>query len=109
MGRAATARPRALSAPAAAFEFVVVWATVASAILLEPASEIDRGDWTAFAVFVPVIALAHLLAREREKHQGSHLSLAPMFAAALVLPPLLAAAAIAAAFIPEWLRTRVAW
>ena len=50
---------------------------------------------------MPVIGLVHLLAHEREYHQGSHVSLAPMFAAALLLPPLLAAVAIAAAFLPD--------
>ena len=32
-----------------------------------------------------------------------------MFTAALVLPPALAALAIALAFVPEWIRTRVSW
>jgi diguanylate cyclase (GGDEF)-like protein len=101
--------PGALPAPAAAFEFVVVWAIAALAFVFAREASVGTDDWRAFAVLVPVIAGAHLLAHEREKHQGSHLSLAPMFAAVLLLPPLLAAAAIAVAFVPEWARTRVSW
>ena len=109
MDAAATYSPSGLSAPAAAFEFGVVWAVVGTAIVLGPPSDVQTHDWAAFAILLPLVAGVHLLAREREKHQGSHLSLAPMFAAALLLPPLLAVAVIAAAFAPEWVRTRVAW
>jgi diguanylate cyclase (GGDEF)-like protein len=98
-----------LSAAAAAFEFAVVWATGFAVAAYGLPTDVSTDDWIAFAVLVPLIAATHLLAREREKYQGSHLSLAPMFAAALVLPPALAAAAIAIAFVPEWIRTRVAW
>ena len=98
-----------LSAVAAAFEFAVVWATGFAVAAFGLPSHVTQDDWIAFAVLTPLIAGTHLLAREREKYQGSHLSLAPMFTAALVLPPALAALAIALAFIPEWIRTRVAW
>lgn len=98
-----------LSGAAAAFEFVVVWATIVSAGLFGLPERVANDDWLAFAVLVPLIAGVHLLACEREKHQGSHLSLAPMFAAVLLLPPALSAVAIAAAFVPEWIRTRVSW
>jgi diguanylate cyclase (GGDEF)-like protein len=109
MERAAYSRSVELSAPAAAFEFVVVWATVAGAVAFGLPERVTAGEWVAFAVLVPLIAAGHLISRERDKHQGSQLSLAPMFAAVLLLPPLLAAAAIALAFIPEWVRTRVSW
>ena len=98
-----------LSGAAAAFEFVVVWATAASLAVFPFPSHPSRQEWIAFAVLVPLIAGVHLLGAERQKHQGSHLSLAPMFAAVLLLPPLLAAAAIAVAFVPEWFRSRVPW
>jgi diguanylate cyclase (GGDEF)-like protein len=101
--------PGGLSAVAAAFEFAVVWATGFAVAAFGLPSHVTHDDWIAFAVLTPLIAGTHLLAREREKYQGSHLSLAPMFTAALVLPPALAALAIALAFIPEWIRTRVAW
>jgi diguanylate cyclase (GGDEF)-like protein len=101
--------PGGLSAVAAAFEFAVVWATGFAVAAFGLPSHVTQDDWIAFAVLTPLIAGTHLLAREREKYQGSHLSLAPMFTAALVLPPALAALAIALAFIPEWIRTRVAW
>jgi diguanylate cyclase (GGDEF)-like protein len=70
---------------------------------------VGRDDWIAFAVLLPIIVLAHLVGADRTKHQGSHLSLAPFFAAVLILPPLLATLAIALAFLPEWLRTRADW
>jgi diguanylate cyclase (GGDEF)-like protein len=98
-----------LSAAAAAFEFGVVWATVVGAVLLGMPERIAVSEWVAFGVLVPLVAAVHLLGSDREKYQGSHLSLAPMFAAVLLLPPALAAVAIAIAFVPEWLRTRVAW
>ena len=98
-----------LSAGAAAFEFVVVWATLASAFLLPRPDTIPTREWVEFGVLLTLIAIVHLVGADREKYQGSHLSLAPIFAAVLLLPPLLAAVAIAAAFVPEWLRTRVAW
>jgi diguanylate cyclase (GGDEF)-like protein len=109
MDPAASIRSTGLSAPAAAFEFAVVWATVATLAAAWPSVDPTRSDWIAFAVLLPLVAFVHQLSRDREKHQGSALSLAPMFAAALFLPPLMAAAVIAAAFIPEWIRTRVPW
>jgi diguanylate cyclase (GGDEF)-like protein len=98
-----------LSPAAAAWEFAVVWATAAGAIAYGFPAVVTAEDWIGFAVLVPLIAGVHLLSRERANHQGSQLSLAPMFAAVLLLPPLLAAAAIAIAFLPEWARIRTAW
>jgi diguanylate cyclase (GGDEF)-like protein len=98
-----------LSQAAAAFELAVIGATGATLVLLGFPARVTQDDWVAFLVLLPLIAAVHLLGAEREKHQGSHLSLAPIFAAVLILPEALAAAAIAAAFIPEWARTRVRW
>ena len=109
MERAANPSPAGLSAAGAAWEFVVVWATAAAAVAYGLPERVARDDWIAFAVLVPLIAIVHLLSRERANHQGSQLSLAPMFAAVLLLPPALAAAAIAVAFLPEWARMRTAW
>jgi diguanylate cyclase (GGDEF)-like protein len=100
---------RGLSAPAAAFEFVVVWGTVAAAAVVGSPERVSRSDWIAFAILVPLCAVVHLLASERSHHQGSQLSLAPMFTAALLLPPALAAIVIAVAWVPDWLRSRVSW
>ncbi len=101
--------PRGLSPAAAAFEFAVVWGTAVAVAAFGLPGRVSGEEWVTFAVLVPLIAGAHLLAREREKYQASQLSLAPMIAAALLLPPALAAVAIAAAFVPEWIRTRVSW
>ncbi len=98
-----------LSAPAAAFEFVVVWGTVAAAAAVGSPERVDQSDWIAFAILVPLCAVVHLLGSDRTHHQGSQLSLAPMFTAALLLPPALAAIVIAVAWVPDWLRTRVSW
>jgi diguanylate cyclase (GGDEF)-like protein len=94
---------------AAALEFTVVWLTVAGAVLVGWPQKVDGAEWLAFGVLFPIIAAGHLVGAERQKHQGSHLSLAPIFAAVLILPPALAAIAIAAAFVPEWIRSRQRW
>ena len=80
---------------AAAFEFVVVWLAIAGAVLAGWPNEIGGGDWAAFGVLVPIIAAVHLAGAERQKHQGIAPSLAPIFAAVLILRPALAAIAIA--------------
>jgi diguanylate cyclase (GGDEF)-like protein len=98
-----------LNPAAAAFEFVVVWVTMAGAALAGWPDEISHEDWVAFAALVPIIAAVHLVGAERQKHQGSHLSLAPIFAAVLILPPGLAAIALVLAFVPESLRSRPRW
>lgn len=98
-----------LSQAAAAFELAIIGATGAALVLLGFPARVTQDDWVAFFVLLPLIAAVHLLGAEREKHQGSHLSLAPIFAAVLLLPEALAVAAIAAAFIPEWAHTRVRW
>jgi diguanylate cyclase (GGDEF)-like protein len=98
-----------LSAAAAALEFVVVWLTIAGVVLAGWPHEITRDEWLAFAVLLPIIGAVHLVGAERQKHQGSHLSLAPIFAAVLILPPAFAAITIAIAFIPESLRSRPRW
>ncbi|HEY7561069.1 MAG TPA: GGDEF domain-containing protein [Gaiellaceae bacterium] len=100
---------RRLAREAAGLELGLVVATVALAAALSLPVSVDRDDWIAFAVLLPIIVLAHLVGADRTKHQGSHLSLAPFFAAVLILPPVLATLAIALAFLPEWLRTRADW
>ena len=101
--------PARLSGGSAAFEFTVVWTTIVGAILVGLPAGVSSGDWIAFAALATLIAVVHLVGADRAKYQGSHLSLAPMFVAVLVLPPIFAAAAIALAFVPEWARSRVAW
>jgi diguanylate cyclase (GGDEF)-like protein len=101
--------PSGLSPFAAAFEFALVWLTIAGAVLVGWPQQIDHDEWLAFGVLLPIIAAVHLVGAERQKHQGSHLSLAPIFASVLILPPTLAAVAIAVAFIPEWARSRPRW
>jgi diguanylate cyclase (GGDEF)-like protein len=98
-----------LNPMAAALEFAVVWLTVAGAVLVGWPQDVERMEWLAFVVLLPIIAAVHLVGAERQKHQGSHLSLAPIFAAVLILPPVLAAVAIAVAFVPESIRSRPRW
>jgi diguanylate cyclase (GGDEF)-like protein len=98
-----------LSPAAAALEFTVVWLTVAGAVLVGWPAQVTENQWIAFVLLLPIIATVHLVGVERQKHQGSHLSLAPIFAAVLILPPVLAAMAIAVAFFPEWVRSRPRW
>jgi len=98
-----------LNPAAAAFEFAVVWVTLAAFALMAVPVRLEDGDWRTFAILVPIIAAVHLVGAERQKHQGSHLSLAPIFAAALLLPPGLASLAVVLAFIPETMRSRPRW
>ena len=98
-----------LSPAAAALEFAVVWLVVAGIVLIGWPAEITDDQLLAFCVLSPLIAVVHLVGAERQKHQGSHLSLAPIFAAVLILPPALAAIAIALAFLPESVRSRPRW
>ena len=109
MERAAASTGAELTGTAAAFEFLVVWSTLAASVAVGLPESVTSTEWTTFAVLVPLIAAVHLIGRDRDKHQGSQLSLAPMMAAVLLLPPLLGAAAIALAFVPEWIRRRVSW
>ena len=62
-----------LNPAAAAFEFAVVWLTLAGFALTATPVHISREDWLTFAILVPIIAAVHLLGAERQKHQGSHL------------------------------------
>ncbi|MGH2994898.1 MAG: GGDEF domain-containing protein [Gaiellaceae bacterium] len=94
---------------AAALELALVLAAAAGTAVLVWHSEVGDDPWTAFGALLPLVLLSHLLGAERARHQGSQLSLAPMFAAVLVLPPGLAALAIGLAFVPEWVRTRADW
>jgi diguanylate cyclase (GGDEF)-like protein len=98
-----------LSPAAAALEFAVVWLTISGVVLAGWPGRIDLEDWLAFGILLPIIVAVHLVGAEREKHQGSHLSLAPIFAAVLILPPALAALAVAIAFLPESFRSRPRW
>jgi diguanylate cyclase (GGDEF)-like protein len=102
-------RHKGLSPAAAAVEFVVVWLTIAGVVLAGWPDEMTGEDWLAFGVLLPIIAAVHLVGAERQRYQGSHLSLAPIFAAVLILPPALAAITIAIAFIPESVRSRPRW
>lgn len=101
--------PPGLGRHAAGLELVLVLATVTLVAGLGRPTPVERGDWIAFGVLLPLVAVAHLLGADRAKHQGSQLSLAPFFAAALILPPSLSVLLIALAFVPEWVRTRSDW
>src|ERR671923_2048457 len=94
---------------AAAFEFGLVWMTLGALVLLGLPTSVSADEWLAFAILFPLVAVVHLVGADRQKHQGSQLSLAPLLAAVLLLPPVLAAAVAAFAFLPEWLRTRAPW
>ena len=100
---------RGLGRDAAGLELVVVLATVTLVAALGRPEAVQRADWIAFAVLLPLVAVAHLLGADRTKHQGSQLSLAPIFTAVLILPPSLTVLLIAVAVIPEWVRRRTDW
>jgi len=100
---------RGLGRQAAGLELVIVLATLTLVAALGPPEAVERSDWIAFGVLLPLAAVAHLLGADRTKHQGSQLSLAPIFTAVLILPPSLTTLLIALAVIPESLRRRTDW
>ncbi len=102
-------RDRGLGRQAAGLELVIVLATVTLVAALGQPEAVGRDDWIAFAVLLPLVTIAHLLGADRTKHQGSQLSLAPIFTAVLILPPSLTTLLIALAVVPEWIRKRSDW
>jgi diguanylate cyclase (GGDEF)-like protein len=102
-------RDRGLGRQAAWLELVIVLATVTLVAALGQPEAVHRDDWVAFGVLLALVAAAHLLGADRTKHQGSQLSLAPIFTAVLILPPALTTLVIALGVIPEWLRRRTDW
>jgi diguanylate cyclase (GGDEF)-like protein len=103
------ARDRGLGRQAAGLELLIVLATVTLVAAVGQPEPVGRDDWIAFAVLLPLVAISHLLGADRTKHQGSQLSLAPIFTAVLILPPSLTTLVIALAVVPEWLRRRSDW
>jgi diguanylate cyclase (GGDEF)-like protein len=100
---------RGLGRKAAGLELVLVLATLTLVAALGRPAAVERGDWIAFAVLLPLAVVAHLLDADRTRHQGSQLSLAPIFTAVLILPPSLATLLIVLAVVPESLRRRTDW
>jgi diguanylate cyclase (GGDEF)-like protein len=100
---------RGLGRPAAGLELALILATGVLLVVLGLPADPGRADWLAFAALLPLVVGAHLLGADRARHQGSHLSLAPIFASVLILPPALAVILVALAFVPEWLRNRADW
>jgi diguanylate cyclase (GGDEF)-like protein len=100
---------RGLGRQAAGLELVIVLATLTLVAAVGPPEAVERNDWIAFGVLLPLAAIAHLLGADRTKHQGSQLSLTPIFAAVLILPPSLTTLLIALAVIPESIRRRTDW
>jgi len=109
MRRHSYSRPRGLGRAAATLELALLGACAVAIAFVGRGHAVEADDWIAFGVFAPIVAATHLLGAERTKHQGSHLSLAPIFAAVLILPPPLTALVIALAFVPEWIRARADW
>ena len=70
-----------LGRQAAGLELVIVLATLTLVAALGQPEAVERSDWIAFGVLLPLAAIAHLLGADRTKHQGSQLSLAPIFTA----------------------------
>jgi diguanylate cyclase (GGDEF)-like protein len=102
-------RDRGLGRQAAWLELVIALATVTLVAALGQPEAVHRDNWVAFGVLLALVAVAHLLGADRAKHQGSQLSLAPIFTAALILPPALTTLVIALGVVPDWLRRRTDW
>ena len=68
-----------------------------------------RDEWTAFAVLLPLSALAPLFTVSVGRNHGFHLGATIVVAGAIVLPPALVAALAAVQYVPSFLRTRGDW
>jgi PAS domain S-box-containing protein len=68
-----------------------------------------RDEWAAFAVLLPLSALAPLFTVSVGRNHGFHLGAAVIVAGALVLPPALVAGLAAVQYVPSFLRGSHDW
>ncbi len=95
---------------AAAYCAVVVAASVLAAIVAFTAHETPtRTEWIAFAILLPLAALAPLFTVSIARNHGFHTGAAFVVAGALVLPPTLVVALAVLLRLPTWFRERAPW
>ena len=89
----------------------LVAAAAAVAILAAAAATgtVDRHDWIAFAVLLPLTAVSPLFRVSVGRNHGFNIGPVFLVAGALVLPPLLAVALVAVFQPMQWLKDRTPW
>jgi len=97
--------PRRAAAYAAAAGLAALAATVASVVGTAP----TRSEWTAFALLLPLAALAPRFRVPLGQNQAFHTGPAFLVAGALVLPPALLVGLVVALQLPVWSRDRALW
>jgi PAS domain S-box-containing protein len=88
---------------------VAIVAAAASLAAAGSAHAPTSDDWIAFAVLLPLAALAPLFTVSIGRNHGFHLGAAIIVAAALLLPPALVAGVAAAQYVVSALRRRNDW
>jgi two-component system, cell cycle sensor histidine kinase and response regulator CckA len=97
--------------PHATFYGVAVAGLAAAAITAAAASAHapQPREWAAFALLLPLSAIAPLFTVSIGRNHGFHMGATIVVASALVLPPELVAAVAAVQYVPSFLRTRTDW
>jgi PAS domain S-box-containing protein len=87
----------------------VALAALVAATLAVAADAPTRAHWTAFAILLPLAAVAPLFRVPVGRNHSLHAAPAFVVAGALVLPPLLVVALVLALHIPSGIRDRYPW
>ncbi len=103
-------RVRRLSASASAYAALVAFAAVvASAVAILLGDHSTQPEWLAFAILLPLAAIAPLFRVPVGRNHSIHAAPAFVVAGTLVLPPLLVVALVVALHIPLAIRDRYPW
>jgi PAS domain S-box-containing protein len=97
--------PRTASLYAAAVAAAALVGTIAASARDVP----DAGDWTSFALLLPLAAVAPLFRVSVGRNHGFHIGLAFVVAGALLLPPVLLLGLVLALQPAQWFRDRSPW
>ena len=102
-------RVRRLSASASAYAAVVALAALVAAAVAVAGDTSTQHEWLAFAILLPLAAVAPLFRVPVGRNHSLHAAPAFVVAGALVLPPLLVVALVLALHAPLAVRDRYPW
>src|SRR5688500_13875817 len=88
---------------------VAVAAVAASVAAAATAGAPTTDDWIAFAILLPLAALAPLFTVSVGRNHGFHTGATFVVASALVLPPTLVVAVAVLLHVPTWVKERSQW